>query len=87
MLAIHGCQQRVCSGLTRRDVIRAGDAGLLGTSLAQVLAAEDAGAVVCPRAVTVILADLDKDGRLDIAACAERGANELRWWRNVTPKK
>jgi hypothetical protein len=34
------------------------------------------------QAVTVILADLDKDGRLDIAACAERGANELRWWRN-----
>lgn len=33
-------------------------------------------------AVTVILADLDNDGRLDIVACAERGANELRWWRN-----
>jgi acyl-CoA thioesterase-1 len=40
-------------------------------------------------AVTVILADLDKDGRLDIVACAERGANELRWWRNegTTPRK
>jgi FG-GAP-like repeat len=38
-------------------------------------------------AVTVILADLDKDGRLDIAACAERGANELRWWRNEGPAK
>lgn len=35
-----------------------------------------------PNAVTVILADLDKDGRLDIVATAERGANELRWWRN-----
>jgi hypothetical protein len=34
-------------------------------------------------AVTVILADLDKDGRLDIVACAERGANEIRWWRNA----
>jgi lysophospholipase L1-like esterase len=34
-------------------------------------------------AVTVIIADLDHDGRLDIAACAERGANELRWWRNL----
>jgi FG-GAP-like repeat len=33
-------------------------------------------------AVTVIVADLDRDGRLDIAASAERGANELRWWRN-----
>jgi FG-GAP-like repeat len=38
-----------------------------------------------PHAVTVIVADLDKDGRLDIAACAERGANEVRWWRNVGP--
>jgi hypothetical protein len=37
-------------------------------------------------AVTVILADLDHDGRLDIAASAERGANELRWWRNNGPK-
>lgn len=36
-------------------------------------------------AVTVIVADLDKDGRLDIVACAERGANELRWWRNSGP--
>ena len=34
-------------------------------------------------AVTVIVADLDRDGRLDIVACAERGANELRWWRNA----
>ena len=34
-------------------------------------------------AVTVILADLDRDGRLDIVACAERGANEIRWWRNL----
>ncbi len=33
-------------------------------------------------AATVILADLDQDGRLDIVASAERGANELRWWRN-----
>lgn len=33
-------------------------------------------------AVTVTLVDLDQDGRLDIVACAERGANELRWWRN-----
>lgn len=36
-------------------------------------------------AVTVILADFDHDGRLDIAACAERGANELVWWRNEGP--
>jgi len=35
-----------------------------------------------PNAVTVIVADLDHDGRPDIVACAERGANELRWWKN-----
>jgi hypothetical protein len=35
----------------------------------------------------VIVADLDRDGRLDIIACAERGANELRWWRNEGRKK
>ena len=35
-----------------------------------------------PNARQVILADLDGNGRLDIAACAERGSNELRWWRN-----
>ena len=33
----------------------------------------------------VIVADLDGDGRLDVAACAERGSNELRWWRNEGP--
>jgi len=36
-----------------------------------------------PNAVTVVVADLDNDGRLDIVACAERGANEIRWWRNL----
>ena len=34
-------------------------------------------------AVTVVIADMDDDGRLDIVACAERGANEIRWWRNL----
>ena len=32
-----------------------------------------------------IIVDLDGDGRLDIVACAERGSNELRWWRNLGP--
>lgn len=35
-----------------------------------------------PNANQVIAADLDKDKRIDIIATAERGANELRWWRN-----
>ena len=37
----------------------------------------------CKRAYDVALADLDGDKRLDIAATAERGSNELRWWRNL----
>jgi hypothetical protein len=35
----------------------------------------------------VIVADLNKDGRPDIIACAEFGANELRWWRNEGRRK
>lgn len=38
-----------------------------------------------PNAVTVIVADLNGDGRLDVVACAERGANEIRWWKNNGP--
>lgn len=34
------------------------------------------------RAVQVILGDLDNDGLPDIVAEAERGSNELRWWKN-----
>jgi hypothetical protein len=39
-----------------------------------------------PTANQVIAADLDGDGRLDLVAVAERGANELRWWRNEGKK-
>ena len=35
---------------------------------------------------TVLVTDLDGDGRLDIVAVAERGSNELRWWRNKGPE-
>jgi len=38
-----------------------------------------------PRAVQVIVADLDGDGRPDVAACAEGNTRELRWWRNEGP--
>ena len=39
------------------------------------------------RANQAIIADLDGDKRPDIAATAERGSNELRWWRNQGPAK
>jgi hypothetical protein len=54
MLKIAGSPRRVCSGLTRRDLIRVAGAGLLGTSLGKLLAAEEAGAVVRPRAKNVL---------------------------------
>ena len=38
-----------------------------------------------PHANMIIVADLDGDGRLDVAACAERGSNEVRWWKNEGP--
>ena len=54
MLTIQGSTRRVCNGLSRRDVIRAAGAGLLGTSLPKLMAAEEAGAVVHPRAKSVL---------------------------------
>ena len=41
MLTILSRPQRVCSGLTRRELLRAGGAGLLGLTLPGVLAAEE----------------------------------------------
>ena len=35
-----------------------------------------------PNANSVIVADLNGDRKMDIAATAERGANEFRWWMN-----
>lgn len=54
MLTIQGQPRQLCDGITRRDVLRAGGTGLLGTSLTTLLAAEEAGQVVRPRAKSVI---------------------------------
>ncbi|MBI1310126.1 DUF1501 domain-containing protein [bacterium] len=40
MLIVKGHRKRVCSGTTRRDLLRAGGLGLFGLSTAQLLAAE-----------------------------------------------
>lgn len=40
MLTINGRTKRVCSGLTRRDLVRAGGLGLFGLNVPQLLAAE-----------------------------------------------
>ena len=40
-----------------------------------------------PMANAIQIADLDGDGRLDFVAGAERGANQVRWWRNAGPRE
>ncbi|MGE0755462.1 MAG: DUF1501 domain-containing protein [Pirellulaceae bacterium] len=54
MLAIDGSPLRVCSGLTRRRMLQAAGAGLFGTSLPRLLAAEEAGSLKRPRARSVL---------------------------------
>ena len=43
MLTINGRPRSVCSGLTRRELLQVGGAGLFGFTLPRVLAAEQAG--------------------------------------------
>lgn len=55
MLRLQGHTQRVCSGLTRRDALKVGGAGLFGLSLPKVMAAEERqGAFQNGRAKSVI---------------------------------
>ncbi|KKL21454.1 hypothetical protein LCGC14_2445330, partial [marine sediment metagenome] len=54
MLNILGNSPRVCGGWTRREVLQAGGAGLLGLTLPGVLAAEAIGTTRSPRAKNVI---------------------------------
>ena len=49
MLTIQSNPRRVCSGLTRRNLLQIGGAGLFGLSLENVLAAEEAS-VTLPHA-------------------------------------
>ncbi|MFP6769555.1 MAG: DUF1501 domain-containing protein [Planctomycetaceae bacterium] len=54
MLTINGGRRSLCNGLTRRDVLRAGGAGLFGTSLSQLLAAENVRTITGGRARSVM---------------------------------
>ena len=54
MLTIQGSPKQLCNGFSRRDLLQAAGAGLLGTSLSSLLVAEDSGAVVRPRAKSVM---------------------------------
>jgi len=54
MLNIVGRPRKVCSGWTRREMLQAGGAGLLGLSLPKLLAAEDARPSSVSRAKSVI---------------------------------
>jgi hypothetical protein len=54
VLTLLGCPARACDGLTRRTLLQAGGAGLLGTSLARIARAETALAVRKAKARSVI---------------------------------
>ncbi|MFM2095323.1 MAG: hypothetical protein RIS70_2447 [Planctomycetota bacterium] len=54
MLTIQGRPRAVCDGVTRRDLLKIGGAGLLGASLPQLLAAEESGQTSSARAKSVI---------------------------------
>jgi hypothetical protein len=54
MLELIGQRHRVCQGVSRRELLQAGGAGLFGLTLPQLLRAEEASAVIKPRAKSVI---------------------------------
>src|SRR5438105_1672155 len=54
MITVMGRPRRTCSGMTRRQLLQAGGAGLFGVSVPRVLAAEEAQPVRAPRAKSVL---------------------------------
>jgi len=54
MLTVKGRPRKLCNGLTRRDLIRAGGVGLLGANLDRLLNAEISGQLIKPRAKSVL---------------------------------
>ena len=54
MLTINSHNRSVCGGLSRRDLLRVGGAGLFGTSVSQLLAAEPLRSATGGRAKSVM---------------------------------
>ena len=54
MLTINGPTRRTCDGVSRRTLLQAGGAGLLGLSLPELLAAESQSTQVSAKAKSVI---------------------------------
>ena len=54
MLQILGKSQSVCGGVSRRELLQAGGAGLFGLTLPQLLRAEESSSATAPRAKSVI---------------------------------
>lgn len=54
MLSILGHARTACDGISRREILRAGGAGLFGLTLPKLLAAEQAGQINKPRAKSVL---------------------------------
>ncbi|MBC8116200.1 MAG: DUF1501 domain-containing protein, partial [Candidatus Saccharimonas sp.] len=54
MLNLFGPTHSVCGGVSRRELLQAGGAGLFGLSLPKLLQAEEASSPVKPRAKSVI---------------------------------
>ncbi|MFP6750091.1 MAG: DUF1501 domain-containing protein, partial [Pirellulaceae bacterium] len=43
MLTINGSRRTVCSGISRREMLQVGGAGLFGLNMATLMAAEESG--------------------------------------------
>ena len=93
MLTINTNNRSVCSGLSRRDLLRVGGAGLFGTSVNQLLASETVRAATGVRAKSVMFlflfggpSQLESFDMKPSAASKIRGPLKPIASRNRTPK-
>ncbi len=79
MLTVQGHTRQLCDGVHRRDVLRAAGAGLLGTSLTGLLAAEEAGQIVHAKAKSVMFLFLfGGPSQLDTFDMKPQAAQQIR---------